>query len=87
MFGKYNRYKILKIFLDSPTEEFGLREIGRLVKLAPVSVLNYLREFEKEGLIMKLDSKGKPIYKAERENENFILYKKLSVLYELHNSG
>lgn len=86
MFGKYNRYRVLKVFLDSPIQEFGLREIGRLAKLAPVSVLNYLKEFEKEELIMKLKSKGNPVYKAGRENENFVFYKKLSTLYELHNS-
>ena len=87
MFKKYNRYKVLKVFLDSPTQEFGLREIGRLAKLAPVSVLNYLEEFEKEELIIKLEKKGRPVYKAERENENFIFYKKLSILYELNDSG
>ncbi len=87
MFGKYNRYRVLKVFLDSPTREFGLREISRLVKLAPVSVLRYLREFEKEELIGKLEKNGKPIYKAERENENFIFYKKLSILYELNDSN
>lgn len=87
MLEKYNRYKVLKVFLDSPTEEFGLREISRLVKLAPVSVLNYLNEFEKQEVITKLQKKGNPAYKARRENEDFIFYKKLSVLYELHNSG
>lgn len=87
MFGKYNRYRVLKVFLDSPTREFGLREISRLVKLAPVSVLRYLKEFEKEELIRKLEKNGKPIYKAERENENFIFYKKLSILHELNDSG
>lgn len=87
MFGRYNRYKVLKVFLDSPTQEFGLREISRIAKLSPVSVLHYLEEFKKEELIIRLEKKGKPIYKAERENENFIFYKRLSTLYELHNSG
>src|SRR3989344_5679157 len=87
MFGKDNRYKVLKVFLDSPTQEFGLREISRIAKLAPVSVLRYLREFERKKLIKTLKKKDKPIYKAERENENFIFYKRLSILYELHNSG
>lgn len=87
MLEKYNRYKILKVFLDSSTEEFGLREISRIAKIAPASTINYLKEFEKNELVRKLNKKGKPVYRAERDNENFIFYKKLSVLYELHNSG
>lgn len=87
MLEKYNRYRVLKVFLDSPTMEFGLRELSRIVRLAPVSVLNYLKEFEETGIIKKFDKKNKPVYKADRENESFILYKKLSIWYELHNSG
>lgn len=87
MLKKYNRYKVLKNFLDFPTEEFGLREISRLSDLAPASVLNYLHEFEREELIKKLKKKGMPLYKAQRENEDFIFYKKMSILYELHSSG
>ena len=87
MFKKYNRYRVLKVFLDFPTQEFGLREISRLAKLAPASILNYLEEFEKEELVIKLEKNSRPVYKAERENENFIFYKKLSILYELNDSG
>ena len=87
MLEKYNRYRVLKVFLDSPTEGFGLREISRLAKLAPASVLNYLDEFEKKDIIKKLQMRGWPVYKAQRENEDFIFYKKVSILYELHSSG
>ncbi len=87
MLKKYNKYRVLKVFLDSPIESHGLREIGRIAQLAPASVLNYLREFEKKGIIKKIKKNKIPLYKAERENENFIFYKKLSIIYELHESG
>ncbi|MEX2017236.1 MAG: nucleotidyltransferase domain-containing protein [Candidatus Pacearchaeota archaeon] len=87
MLKKYNRYRVLKVFLDSPAEDFGLREISRLADLAPASVLNYLGEFEKEEIITKSRKKGLPVYRAQRENEDFIFYKKISILYELHDSG
>ena len=87
MFSKYSRYRVLKVFLDNPTEEFGLREISRLSKLAPVSVIKYLKEFEDEYLIRKLKKKGKPIYQAARDNNDFIFYKKIGILYELHTSN
>lgn len=87
MLGKNSRYKVLKVFLDSPTYEFGLREISRACGIAPPSVLAYLREFEKEDLIRKTMKKNKPIYKANRENVGFIFYKKISILYELYHTG
>ncbi len=87
MLDKYSRYRVLRVFLDSPIENFGLREISRLSKLSPPSVSEYLEEFESKGLITKTEKKGNPSYQASRENEDFIFYKKLGILYELQNSG
>lgn len=87
MLEKYNRYKLLKVFLDSPTESFRLRELARLSKISPPSVMNYLKEFEKKSFIRKQIKKDIPIYFALRDNQKFILYKKLSILFELNNSG
>jgi len=87
MFRDYNRYKVLKVFLDSPTESFGLREISRIAGVAPPSVINYLKEFEEEELISRIVKKINPEYTAKRENEKFKLYKKISIIYELHESG
>jgi len=87
MLDKYNRYKLLKLFLDSPTQSFRLREIARLTKISPPSVMAYLKKFEKEGLIKKQIKSEIPFYTALRDNSNFILYKKISILYELNNSG
>lgn len=87
MLEKYNRYGVLKIFLDSPIEKFRLREIARLAKISPPSVINYLKEFEKEGLIIKHMKDKMPFYSAIRDNSNFILYKKISIIFELNKSG
>lgn len=87
MLQNYNRYKILKVFLDNPTESFRLRELSRLSKLAPLSVINYLKEFESQELIRKYEKRGIPFYQAIRDNKDFIFYKKISILYQLHNSG
>lgn len=87
MLKKYNRYKLLKIFLDSPIESFRLRELSRLSGISPLSVVNYLKEFGKEELIRKYEKRKIPFYQAVRDNENFILYKKISIIYELNDSG
>ena len=87
MLEKYNRYTLLKLFLDSPTDSFRLREIARLTKISPPSVMSYLKEFEKEGLIKKQTKRDVPFYTAMRDSANFILYKKISILFELNKSG
>jgi len=92
MLQKYNKYKVLKIFFEDPKPEgigFQLREISRKIKLAPVSVKNYLEELEKEGMIKK--SKHRihkfPVYYANRENEKFLFYKKIDNIITLEESG
>lgn len=87
MLKNYNRYKLLKIFLDSPEESFRLRELSRLSQISPLSVMNYLKEFEKQGLIRKYEKRGIPYYQSIRDNERFVLYKKISIIYELNESG
>lgn len=87
MLKDYNRYRVLKIFLDSPTESFRIRELSRMSKLAPASVMNYLREFELGGLIKRFIKRRVPFYQALLDNERFKLFKKISIIYELDNSG
>ncbi len=87
MLEKYNNYKLLKLFLDSPTDSFRLREIARLTKISPPSVMNYLKEFEKKGLINKQIKRKVPFYTASRDNPEFILYKKISIFFELNQCG
>jgi len=87
MLQKNNLYKVLKVFLDSSTSKFGLREISRKINLALPSVRKYLLELEKEGLIERREEKGNPIYMAEIDSERFRFYKKLFMQYELFESG
>lgn len=87
MLENYNKYQLLKIFLNNPTESFRLRELSRMSEISPPSVMNYLKEFEKQGLIRKYEKRKIPFYQAERDNRDFKQDKKLSILYELHKSG
>lgn len=87
MFKKNNRYKLLKIFLDEPIDSFRLRELARLSGISPASVINYLKRFEEERLIRRYEKRGIPFYVAERDSDDFIFNKKLSILYELQVSG
>lgn len=91
MLQNYNKWKVLEVFFDEPLAEGGhqLREISRKVKLAPLSVKNYLMELKSEGLILEKKNRiqGHPTYWANRENELFLLYKKTNTILKLKESG
>ena len=87
MLEKYNKYQLLKVFFNNPTEKFRLRELGRIAKISPPSVINYLKELEKEKLIEKRIIRGVPYYNAILDKEGFRELKKVSIIYEIYNSG
>ena len=92
MLQKDNRYKLLRVFFDDPLPKgigFQLRELSRKVNVAPPSVKNYLKEFEKEGLIIKVKHRihNYPVYYANRDNENFKFLKKLDTVMKIKESG
>lgn len=83
MFTNNNTYKILKEFLNDPLEEFGLRELSRIVNLSPASVKKHLTMLQNENLIKQTTRKEKPIYIAARNTQNFKTMQKLSIIYQL----
>jgi len=87
MLENYNKYKLLKIFLDNPTESFRLRELARMSNISPPSVMNYLKQLERENFLKKHEKRGIPFYRALRDSKEFIAIKKTSILYELYFSG
>lgn len=87
MLSDYNKYKVLKVFLYNPTESFRLRELSRKVNLAPLSVGNYIRELEKEGLIKVHIKDEIKFYTGQRDSLKFSRYQKLSIQYELYECG
>lgn len=82
-----NKQKILKLFQDSPTTDFLLRQISRLAGVAPPSTLKYLKELQKEGLINKSEKGLYPAYRAIRDNPSFKELKKWSTAHEINKCG
>ncbi len=89
MYQNYNKYKILKLFFDDPIDKYQLREISRLVSIAPTSVKRYLNELIKDGLVVKSKHKlhSYPIYSANRESVHFKFHKSVDLQMKLRDSG
>ncbi|NOZ80424.1 MAG: hypothetical protein GXP63_02025 [DPANN group archaeon] len=92
MLQKDNRMKVLELFFIDPMPESGgyqLREMSRMIPLAPVSLKNYLSELEKEDLIKKTLHRVQqyPLYSANRDSSYFKTLKKLHSIRAIEESG
>ena len=89
MIQEYSKYKVLKVFLNSPTHNFKVREISRLIGLAPTSTKLHLDALEKSGLVKKVKEKNYELYlyQANRENPKFSFWQQQAAIFDLHYSG
>src|SRR3989338_2597357 len=91
MLQKSSIWDVMGIFFIEPSKEHYLMDISRNTKIAHTSVKSNLVKLMKQGII-KQDSqkKGKrnfPVYKANKENREFYMYKMLYNLTSLLDSG
>ena len=83
----YSLFKVLNVFFDDPIKDFQLREISRIISLHHKSVLVYIKQLLKLGLI-KINTKT--LYKSyndNTENPMFRRYKKTINQIKLYESG
>lgn len=78
-----NKNKILNLFFTRPMSKFHIRELSRITKLDTKTVMNYLKNFVKEEIIIRKKTKHSyPYYEANRlsriyryEKSNIIIKK------------
>jgi len=87
IFNKCSILKVFKVFTDEPLKIHYIKEISRKISLAPTSVKNHIQELEKQNLIIKKQGERFFGYISNRENDNFLFYKKLLNLSKLKESG
>lgn len=80
---KCSYLKVLEVFFIEPTTIHFIKEISKKIKLAPTSVRNYIKSLLAKKLIKKKRAKPFDGFVANRENEDFIFYKKIYNLYSL----
>lgn len=79
--------QIREYFFVNPTIQLRVRHIEKTLSLPLPSVIRYVKELEKEG-ILKHDVIGNiTFYSADRASKNFLLEKKLFNIKSLYMSG
>lgn len=70
----------IRIFFDFPTKEFNVREVARILKIAPATASKKLKEFSKKGILKEKAERNLLLYKANLENES---YRDLKIYYNI----
>ena len=83
MVQKSSFLSVLGVFFVEPTSILFIKEISKRIDLAPPSVRNSIKELLRLNLIKKKNSKPFDGFIANRENEDFIFYKRVYNLYSL----
>ena len=76
----FKELNILKLFFESPTKEFNVREVARTLKINPATASTYLKKFEKIGLLKYKKQRIQDLYKANLDSDR---YKDLKVYYQI----
>jgi len=76
----FKELNILALFLKSPTREFNVREVARLLRIAPATASKELQKFAKQEVLTEKKERGFKLYRANLEND---LYKDIKIFYNL----
>jgi len=85
MIQKCSLLRVLEVFFVEPTSIHFIKEISKRIGLAPTSVRNHINYLLKENMIKIKKSKPFDGFVANRENNDFIFYKKIYNLYSIKN--
>ena len=87
MFNKLNTLRMMRVFFEEPSREFNIREIARILKIAPATASKELRFLKKEGLLVSRDERMLKLYKADLDSNFYRDFKVFYNLRKLRESG
>ncbi len=83
----FKELNILRIFFESPNREFNVREVARMVKVAPATASSQLKELANEGLLKEKRERNLIIYRSNLDNNKYIDTKIYYNIRKIKDSG
>src|SRR3989338_9491171 len=83
----YKKMDLIKYFLNEPEKEFHVRELAKLVKKSPTTVSKYLKQLEKENILLSEERLNHLFFKANTEHDSFKDKKLFYNLQRIRQSG
>jgi len=87
MVQKCSNEKVFEVFADEPTRIHYIKEISKKINLAHTSVKKHLEKLKKDELILKKKGDIFEGHISNRDNEDFLFYKRISNLKKIKESG
>lgn len=83
----FKELNILRIFLERPTQEFNIREIARMLHMAPATASTALKRFADAGILIQRAERRHLLYHANLENDAYRDLKRYFTIRRLRESG
>lgn len=83
----FKELNILKIFFESPSKEFNVREIARIVKIAPATASKQLKNFYLQEILKEKKERNLNLYKANFDSDYYIDLKRFYNIRKIKDSG
>jgi len=76
----FKELNMLKVFFESPTKEFNVREIARMLKIAPATASKELKSFAKKGILKERKERMLNLYHADLDSD---LYRDIKIFWNI----
>jgi len=83
----FKELNILKFFFEEPNREFNVREVARIMNVAPATASSQLKELAKERLLQEKKERNLIIYKANLDNDKYKDLKIFYIIRKIKDSG
>ncbi|MFA5019639.1 MAG: nucleotidyltransferase domain-containing protein [Candidatus Pacearchaeota archaeon] len=83
----FKELNIMNIFFEDPNKEFNVREVARILKIAPATASSQLKELAKEKLLKEKKERNLIIYKSNLDDEKYKDFKVYYNIRKIKDSG
>ena len=83
----FKELNILKLFFESPTKDFNVREVARALKINPATASTHLKKFEKAGILKYKKQRIQDLYRADLDSDRYRDLKVYYLIRKLKESG
>jgi predicted nucleotidyltransferase len=83
----FEKIELLRLFFTNPTKEYGVREVAKLLKIAPATASTKLRELNKQKLLSHRKERVYDLYKAAVQSPLYTNAKRYDTIERIHASG
>lgn len=83
----FKELNTLKPFLENPLKEYGVRELAKVLGLAPATVSKKLKSFAEESVLVHRKERNLDLYRANLEDNSYLDIKVYYNIRKIRESG